>query len=245
MSFPAMLVGFSLVSIGFAVGFFVLSRLIGQAVGASTLRTQRTIQQIYESGRAPERWIARADTDEDRRKALQKELRRIESEVRASPAFAEEGVREEILEAVSAFKQRIATDPISELIGPDPALRSTVLVVSPEVEAATRRDPRARSSIRTVERDGYRVFRLSGYDGDPFQSLVSDLNGEHYRPVDTLLVARAGESLIPQANQAGFATVCFSDPGDTVSSLEDADRIATDMAQVVAYVREMESIELD
>lgn len=245
MSLPAMFVGFSLVSVGFAVGFFILSRLIGQAVGSSTLRTHRTIQQIYESGRAPARWIAHADTDEEQRKALQKEIRRIESEVRASPAFVEEGVREEILEAVTSFQRRIVTAPVAELIGPDRALRSTVLVLSPEAEVIVSRNRRARNAIRSVERDGYRVIRLSTYNETPLQMLVNDLDREHYRPVDTLFVACADESLIARANHEGFATVCFSGFENPEESTEDADRLATDIWQVVDLVREMESIEVE
>lgn len=240
-----MVIGFSLVSIGFALGFFVLSRLIGRAVGASTLRTHRTIQQLYESGRVPETWIAHANTEQERRKVLKKETRRIESEVLRSPAFAEDGVREELLEAVSAFQVRIAAAPISELVAPEMALRSTVLVLSPDVEAFIRRNRRARSALRTLERDGYRVLRLSEYHEQAFPTLVDRLSRERYRPIDTLLVARASESLISRANEAGFATVCFIGPDDPAESLEDADRTATHVSQIVACVREMESTDID
>lgn len=124
---------FLVIIVGLTVGIRQLSIFTGEAVGRSTLRTHRIAEMIYSKGRIPRSWVANelekgTEAGEARaREDAEWQIERLIRHFTKSSAFADPESRAELLSALATMQERVRTEPIADLAGPDPRMRRTVV----------------------------------------------------------------------------------------------------------------------
>lgn len=151
--------------IGVTFGIHRLTRLTGQIVGTATLRTLRTAEMIYETGRIPRSWLPSTGADGEptaaARRRAGRNLDKLTTYLESSSVFADPESRAELLRALHEVRPRIDTDPLRQIVGPDPQVRRTVVVfATADGDSGLLSGLRAaaiRSSARSLQRAGYTV----------------------------------------------------------------------------------------
>ncbi len=127
------IVVFLLIVVLLTFGVRQASRFAGRAVGRSTLRLHRTAEMIYEKGRIPRSWVADElerggpKAEQRARDDAQWEIDKLIKHFTKSAAFADEESRAELIGVLESTRDRLETESLESLIGPDPRLHRTVI----------------------------------------------------------------------------------------------------------------------
>lgn len=127
------IVVFLLIVVLMTFGVRQASRLAGRAVGRSTLRLHRVAEMIYSTGRVPRSWVADElerggpKAEQNARDDAQWEIDKLIKHFTKSGAFTDAESRNELLGALESTRDRLESEPLEDLVGPDPRLRRTVV----------------------------------------------------------------------------------------------------------------------
>ena len=184
---------FFLVVFGLTFGVRGLSRFAGGAVGRSTLRIHRIAEMIYATGRIPRSWVAREfesdhpRTEEWARAEAERNIDKFISHFNGSPAFADEESRRELLGSLTTMRDRLQSETIASLVGPDPRLRRIVVFLDcgdtladegsevKDADGAVRRArliPGAARTVRRLKRRGYTLALVADGPRATFENIL-------------------------------------------------------------------------
>jgi len=184
---------FLIIIVGLTVGIRQLSVFTGKAVGRSTLRTHRIAEMIYSRGRIPRSWVATElekgtpDGESRAREDAEWQIERLIKHFTKSSAFADRESRAELLTSLTTMRDRVRTEPVVDLVGPDPRVRRTVVFldcgdtiadegteVKDENEVTQRADliPGAAKMVRKLKQMGYTLALVADGPRGTFENIL-------------------------------------------------------------------------
>lgn len=153
-------IGFVFFAVALSVGFMVLNRVMGSALGVTTLRNTRLIQVLYETGGIPESWVRDAPDRRTAVRCVDARIKKLLRHIRTSPVFSDAQTRSELIGALTEIRERIEEVPIDDLLIEDPRLRRTVVIATARSTTLRMSPRRLRRTLRALALEGYTTVLL-------------------------------------------------------------------------------------
>lgn len=187
------IVVFFLIVVLMTFGVRQASRFAGSAVGRSTLRLHRIAEMIYSKRRVPRSWVAGElerggpKAEQRARDDAQWEMDKLIRHFTKSGAFADEESRAELIGALESMRGRLDAEPLEDLVGPDPRLRRTVVLLDSgdtlvdegtevkdenEVTQRARLIPGAGRMVRRLKQKGYTIALVADGPRGTFENTL-------------------------------------------------------------------------